>query len=49
MTIGNISSKIRQMPSMHSVLMVALLPIPFKNVNVPQKVWVSSGKQTKRC
>jgi len=37
MTIGNLSSKIRQMPSTHSVVMVALLPIPMKNRNIPQK------------
>ena len=37
MTIGNLSSKIRQMPSMHTVVMVALLPIPIKNRNIPQK------------
>jgi hypothetical protein len=37
MTIGNLSSKIRQMPSMHSVVMVALLQIPIKNRNIPQK------------
>jgi len=37
MTIGNLSSKIRHMPSTHSVVMVALLPIPIKNVNIPQK------------
>jgi hypothetical protein len=37
MTIGNLSSKIRQMPSKHSVIMVALLPIPIKNPNIPQK------------
>jgi len=37
MTIGNLSSEIRQMPSMHSVVMVALLPIPITNRNVPQK------------
>jgi len=37
MTIGNLSSKIRQMPSMHSVVMVALLPIPIKNHNITQK------------
>jgi hypothetical protein len=49
MTVGNISSKIWQMPSTHSVLMVALLPNPFKNLKIPQKGWVSSGKQTKRC
>jgi hypothetical protein len=37
MTIDNLSSKIRQMPSTHSVVMVALLPIPIKNRNIPQK------------
>jgi hypothetical protein len=37
MTIGNLSSKLRQMPSTHSVVMVALLPIPIKNRNIPQK------------
>jgi len=37
MTIGNLSSKIRQMPSTHSVVMVALLPIPIKHRNTPQK------------
>jgi hypothetical protein len=37
MKIGNLSSKIHQMPSTHSVVMVALLPIPIKNRNIPQK------------
>jgi hypothetical protein len=37
MTIGNLSSKIRQMPSTYSVVMVALLPIPIKNHKIPQK------------
>jgi hypothetical protein len=37
MTIGNLSSKIRQMPSTHSVMLVALLPIPIKNCNILQK------------
>jgi len=36
-TIGNLSSKIRKMPSAHTVVMVALLPIPIKNRNIPQK------------
>jgi hypothetical protein len=36
-TIGNLSSKIRQMPSTHSIVMVALLPIPIMHRNVPQK------------
>jgi len=37
MTIGNLSSKIRQMASAHTIVMVALLPIPIKNCNLPQK------------
>ena len=37
MTIGNLSWKIRQMHSTDSVLMVALLLIPIKNRNIPQK------------
>ena len=37
MAIGNLSSKLHQMPSTHSVLMVALLPIPIRNRNIPQK------------
>jgi hypothetical protein len=37
MAIGNLSSKLRQMPSTHSVVMVSLLPIPVKNRNIPQK------------
>jgi hypothetical protein len=37
MTIGNLSSKIRHMPSTHSVMMVTCLPIPIKNRNIPQK------------
>ena len=37
MTIGTLSSKIRQMPSTHSVVMVALLAIPIKNRRIPQK------------
>ena len=37
MTIGNLSSNIRQMPSTHSVVMVALLQIPIKKRNIPQK------------
>jgi len=37
MTIGNQSSKIRQTPSIHSVVIVALLPIPIKNRNIPEK------------
>jgi len=37
MTIGNLSSKIRQMPPKHSVVMVALLPIPIMKRNIHQK------------
>jgi hypothetical protein len=37
MTIGNLSSKIRQKPSMHRVVLVALLPIPSKQLNNLQK------------
>jgi len=37
MTIGNLSSKISQMPSIQSLVMVALLPIPIKNCNISQK------------
>jgi hypothetical protein len=36
-TIGNLSSKNCQTPSMHSVVMVALLPIQINNPNIPQK------------
>jgi hypothetical protein len=45
MTIGNLSSKIRQTPSTHSVVMVALLPIAIKNRNIPQK-WLDEQRQT---
>jgi hypothetical protein len=37
MTIGNLLLKICQTPSTHSVVMVALLPIPIKNRNILQK------------
>ena len=36
-TIGNVSSKIRRMPSVHTVVMVALPPRPTKNPKIPQK------------
>jgi len=36
-TIGNLSSKIRQMLSTQSIVMVALLQIPIKNRNISQK------------
>jgi hypothetical protein len=47
MTIGNLSSKIRQTPSTRSIVMFALLPIPFKNGNIPQKP-LDEQLQTKR-
>jgi len=34
-TIGNLSSNIRQIPSTHRVVIVTLLPIPIKNCNSP--------------
>jgi len=37
MTIGNLSSELRQMPSTHSVVMIALLPIPIKNRKIAQQ------------
>jgi hypothetical protein len=37
MTIGNLSSKIHQMPSMHSIVMVALVTIQIMNLNIAQK------------
>jgi len=37
LTIGNLSSKIRQMTSMDSIIIVALLPISIKNCSIPQK------------
>src|SRR5258705_9685318 len=47
MTIGNLSWKIRQTPSTHSVVLVALLPIPIKNRNIPQKQ-LDEQRQTNR-
>jgi hypothetical protein len=37
MTISNVSSMIRQMPSMHCIIVVALLSIEIKNCNIPQE------------
>jgi len=45
MRIGNICSKISQMTSTHAVVMVALLPIPIKNRNIPEK-WLDEHRQT---
>jgi len=36
-TIGNLSANIRQMPSTHSVVVFALLPIPIKKHNIPHQ------------
>jgi len=47
MTIGNLSSKIRQILSTHNVILVALLPIPIKNCNIPQK-WLDEQRETKQ-
>jgi len=47
MTIGNLSSKIHQMPSMHSIIMVAVLPIPIKNYNIP-RMWFGKQQQSNR-
>jgi hypothetical protein len=48
MTIGNQSSKIRQMPSMDSIVMVTLVPIPIKNRNIDEnrldERWQTNGK-----
>ena len=47
MTIGNLSSKIRQMPSADTVAMVTLLLIPIKNTIVPLKR-LAEQRQTNR-
>jgi hypothetical protein len=47
MTIGILSSKFRQMPSTHSVVMVTLLPIPINNRNIPQK-WLTEQQRRNR-
>ena len=47
MAIGNLSSKIGQMPSKHRVMIVALLPIPIKNRNIAQKR-LDEQRQTNR-
>jgi hypothetical protein len=45
LTIGNLFSKIRQTPSMHSVVIFAFLLIPIKNCNIPVK-WLDEQRQT---
>jgi hypothetical protein len=47
MTIGNLSSKISETPSTHSVVMVVLLPIPIKNHGIAQK-GLDDQRQTNR-
>jgi hypothetical protein len=47
MTIGNLSLKIRQMPSAHTVVMVALLSIPIRNHSIPQ-TRLDTQRQTNR-
>jgi len=47
MTIGYLSSKICQMPSKHSIVMVALLLIQIKNHNITQKR-LDEQRQTNR-
>jgi hypothetical protein len=42
MTIGNLSSKLRQMPSTHSIVMVAVLAIPIENRNI---LWMKLDDQ----
>jgi hypothetical protein len=37
MTIGNLTSKIRQLPSTHTVVIVTLMEIPITNIIIPQK------------
>jgi hypothetical protein len=46
-TIGNLSLNIHQMPSIHNVIMVAILPIRIKNHNVFQN-WLDEQRQTYR-
>jgi hypothetical protein len=46
-TFGNVSLKLCQMPTTHSVVMVALLPIPIKYCNFPQ-MWLDEQQQTNR-
>jgi hypothetical protein len=47
MTIENLSLKLRQMDSMHSIVMLAPLPIPIKNGNFPEK-WLDEQRHTNR-
>jgi hypothetical protein len=47
MPIGNLTSKVHQMPSTHSVIQDTLLQIPIKNCNIAQKGLDEQG-QTNR-
>jgi len=47
LTTGNVSSKIRRTPSTHTVVMVALLPMPVKDRNIAQKR-LDEQRQTNR-
>ena len=47
MTIEKLSSKICQILAMHIIVMIALLPIPIKNRNIPQRP-LHKHRQTKR-
>jgi hypothetical protein len=47
MTLGNLSSKIRQMPSVRTIAVVVLLPILIKNRNIPQ-MRLDEQQQTNR-
>jgi len=49
MTFANVSSKLSQMSSTDSVIMVALLAIAMKNHNIPQKRLDEQGIKTERC
>jgi len=46
-TTGNLSSNLRRMPSTHSGVMVALLPIPIMTCNIPQER-LDEQRQTNR-
>ena len=46
MTIGNLSSKIRQMPTTHSVIMVALCRFQSRSRIFCRSILMSCGKQT---
>jgi len=46
-TIRNLSLKLRQMPSTHIVIMIALLPILIKNRNIP-RIRLNEQRQTTR-